>query len=435
MNSVPKTPTGSFPLLLRLLDNYFSSHDPLPQKLTCLQTLTKILENIVQQPDELKFRSLKARNQKLKQEVLQCPGADLILLEIGFRKKVKDFEEYYVLEDVSPVYAYEQVKRYRDLMEKAVLHDRNAPANKLLEEKHAREAAIRQIEHDAAVRRDKQKRGKLLSGSTVSMTQDMRNLRLKALQAPIVASPTMLPTPDLRHLTEEDYLDVYEPAEDSFALLDAIQNDRTMLNSFFQCPLVLEIGSGSGIISSFIESQIFTSSLHLTTDINLRACVSTVATFDANKKHTSALDVLRVSLTAGLKVHDVDMLVFNPPYVPTETTEIDTQGSIASSWAGGADGMEVTTQVLDQAAEILSDNGLFYMVTVARNKPVEIIQRAQTLGLEGTAVLDRRAGRERLTILRFHRISVDRLPEAETRRMDGELTSLREDRTRVGVLD
>lgn len=49
--------------------------------------------------------------------------------------------------------------------------------------------------------------------------------------------------------------------------------------------------------------------------------------------------------------HAVDILIFNPPYVPTYDDEADDaqQGaSIQGAWAGGKDGMQVTDILLDQ---------------------------------------------------------------------------------------
>lgn len=47
----------------------------------------------------------------------------------------------------------------------------------------------------------------------------------------------------------------------------------------------------------------------------------------------------------------MDLLVFNPPYVPTydeEAYDAQSGAAISSSWAGGKDGMRVTDILLDQ---------------------------------------------------------------------------------------
>lgn len=56
--------------------------------------------------------------------------------------------------------------------------------------------------------------------------------------------------------------------------------------------------------------------------------------------------------------HAVDILVFNPPYVPTYDEEMDAaqhDAGISGSWAGGTDGMQVTDALLRQA-----DVGVIY---------------------------------------------------------------------------
>lgn len=65
------------------------------------------------------------------------------------------------------------------------------------------------------------------------------------------------------------------------------------------------------------------------------------------------LEPIVASLTGPFnqRLHgNVDLLLFNPPYVPTVSEEADIaqqDRDIAGSWAGGLLGMNVTTFVLD----------------------------------------------------------------------------------------
>ena len=51
--------------------------------------------------------------------------------------------------------------------------------------------------------------------------------------------------------------------------------------------------------------------------------------------------------------HSVDLLIFNPPYVPTTAEELEAakaKASLAGAWAGGEDGMSVTDLFLPSVA-------------------------------------------------------------------------------------
>ncbi|EPT04395.1 hypothetical protein FOMPIDRAFT_1028143 [Fomitopsis schrenkii] len=217
----------------------------------------------------------------------------------------------------------------------------------------------------------------------------------------------MIPTPDLSHLTEKDYERVYEPAEDTFILLDALEGEADKLRGSGLL-ICLEIGSGSGCVSSFVGSILSASTtLRIATDINPHACRCTGLTGKQNK---IPIDPINASLAAPLMQrlkHAVDILIFNPPYVPTNDDEVDDaqQGAnIQGAWAGGKDGMQVTDVLLDQVEGLLSPTGRFYLVAVAQND-VPAIQRRmlEKYNLNSEVVLQRRAGGERLFVIRFTR--------------------------------
>lgn len=200
----------------------------------------------------------------------------------------------------------------------------------------------------------------------------------------------MIPTPSISHLTKADFRRVYEPAEDSFILLDALEADASSLTAAFshQSPLCIEIGSGSGIVTTFLSSILGTAkATYLAVDLNPHANTCTLATGKANGLHIEALNS---SLLSGLRPRidgTVDVLLFNPPYVPTEEEEemmAQNTAGIEGSWAGGATGTKLVDELIDGGIikEVLAEKGRFYLVAIKQNDPAGLVKRLQAQGLE-----------------------------------------------------
>ncbi|KAI1428327.1 methyltransferase domain-containing protein [Xylaria sp. FL1777] len=253
------------------------------------------------------------------------------------------------------------------------------------------------------------------------------------------------------------YERVYEPAEDSFLFLDTLSSasEISFLQARFQAsspsspptqqPLVVEIGPGSGVVIAFVAAHASTlfGTRHILTgavDMNAHACAATTETVrravSANPATAAAafLGAVQGDLAAPLRDHSVDVLVFNPPYVPT--AELPSRGEqgqhggeggrggrriddaedsfeedsylLALSYAGGRDGMETTDRLLDSLPRVLSDRGCAYVLLCAQNKPEVVKERirgfegggwkVETVGSSG-----KKAGWEKLQIIRIWR--------------------------------
>ncbi|XP_077198610.1 methyltransferase HEMK2 isoform X2 [Paroedura picta] len=182
----------------------------------------------------------------------------------------------------------------------------------------------------------------------------------------------MIPTPWHAHAgAQGPFSEVYAPAEDTFLLLDALELDAEKLRRA-NVEICLEVGSGSGVVSTFVASLIESKALYLCTDINPVAGLCTVETAIHNK---------------------VDIQ-------PIITDLVESHG-IEAAWAGGKNGREVMDRLFPVVSDLLSTRGLFYLVTIKENNPDEIIEILQKSGLKGTKAVCRQAGSENLSILRF----------------------------------
>jgi release factor glutamine methyltransferase len=223
---------------------------------------------------------------------------------------------------------------------------------------------------------------------------------------PPPATSRLLPAavlPDLSHLGSADFLRVYEPSDDTFLLVDALSAETDTLRRA-QPGLCVEVGAGSGCVISHLGSLLPKGSTALlATDVNPAAAAATRATAAANSQ---PVDVALMDLLSALRPGLIDVLVFNPPYVPTsseELSEATESRDISAAWAGGLRGREVLDCLLPRLGLALSPCGVFYLLGVAENDRDEIAAILRPQGFHGRVVAERRAQNERLWVMLFSR--------------------------------
>jgi release factor glutamine methyltransferase len=131
--------------------------------------------------------------------------------------------------------------------------------------------------------------------------------------------------------------EVYAPEEDTFLLLKAALAEARPEDR------ALEVGCGSGFISLELASGV--TSL-LATDINPYAVLAT----KAKAVKAKGIEVVRADMFQGIK-GKFDLIIFNPPYLPTTPEERSDQ------WINYAlDGGESGRETIDRFLKCLPDH-------------------------------------------------------------------------------
>ena len=212
-------------------------------------------------------------------------------------------------------------------------------------------------------------------------------------------------TPDYSHIWSDPQLanGVYEPAEDTFLLLDTLEN---ILCKVEGPQLVLELGSGSGTVITAI-AKMLPNAFCFATDLNPIAAGCTSLTARRNSvgpRIEVVVDNLATSLSHRLH-QQFDLVVFNPPYVVTEKFVEGLQPSgIEASWAGGQKGREVIDRFLGLLPRLLTRKGAAYLVCLDKNDVHGLMSLAESShGLGSVIVQQRRCGIEKLSVLKLFR--------------------------------
>ena len=107
--------------------------------------------------------------------------------------------------------------------------------------------------------------------------------------------------------------------------------------------------------------------------------------------------------------NQVDVLIFNPPYVVTDDGEIPragktsvgepSQGLLVASWAGGMNGMTVTSRFIQLIPKLISDKGRFYLVLIKENGVDGVIKTLNELNIDAWITMERKCGIEHLFVI------------------------------------
>ncbi|HEY3362614.1 MAG TPA: HemK2/MTQ2 family protein methyltransferase [Methanosarcina sp.] len=180
---------------------------------------------------------------------------------------------------------------------------------------------------------------------------------------------------------------VYEPAEDSFLLADAALKEAKP----GMC--ILEIGTGSGFVSAVLLANLKDIRL-VATEINPHA---------AHCAKKNGVDVIRTDLFRGIKPKNsetlFDLILFNPPYLPTSEEE-KVPGWLNYAFDGGTSGRETLDRFLDEVRDYLKPGGEILVLISSITGLDAVKEKMEKLGFAVEVVERKKVSFEELMVVR-----------------------------------
>ncbi len=174
---------------------------------------------------------------------------------------------------------------------------------------------------------------------------------------------------------------VYYPREDSKLLAKTIEKmDIKGAN-------VLEIGCGCGFLSILMAKR---GASVTAVDINKDAVEITKANTETNK---TAINAFESDLFSAIRGR-FDLIIFNPPYLPTDEGEND------KTCAGGKSGREVIEKFATEVKNYLKPHGLVLLVISSLTGEKEVLELFKKQNMSASVVAREKIPWEELTVIR-----------------------------------
>jgi release factor glutamine methyltransferase len=177
--------------------------------------------------------------------------------------------------------------------------------------------------------------------------------------------------------------DVYDPGEDSYLLVEAALKEAKPGDR------VLEVGTGSGVVSLFVQDL---AASVVATDISPIAC---------RNARLNGVQVVRTDLYSGI-CGLFDLVIFNPPYLPTVPEE--QLGSwLNRAFDGGLTGRREIERFVKDIDRILDPHGRILTVISSITGIDETEALFKENGFRMATVATEKVPFEKLVVLRFSR--------------------------------
>ncbi len=176
---------------------------------------------------------------------------------------------------------------------------------------------------------------------------------------------------------------VYPVREDTLLLLDAARMEVQSSDR------ILEVGTGSGHIA--VELGAISREV-VATDINPHA---------VSMAKGKGVEVIRTDLVSGL-CGTFDLIVFNPPYLPTREEE-RVEDWLERALDGGVSGREVIERFLQETPRILASGGRILLLLSTLTGVENVLDLASKLGFTGQIMQSIAIEGEDLLVIRLTR--------------------------------
>ncbi|MFT4903825.1 MAG: release factor glutamine methyltransferase, partial [Natronomonas sp.] len=174
---------------------------------------------------------------------------------------------------------------------------------------------------------------------------------------------------------------VYEPAEDSRLLAESV------IDRIDTGERVLEVGVGSGYVAARVAAE--TGAEVIGCDINPEACAAA---------REEGIEAVRSNLVDPFAADSIDVVLFNPPYLPTPP-EQEWDDPLEHALSGGESGRRVIRPFLDDVGRVLRPSGRVYLLVSTLTDIEAVSELAADAGLNTREIAEESFPFERLVVL------------------------------------